>query len=99
MHKATTEMHRIPGSMIRSCMDIMRPRMPAAPGDAGLHDALERWSGELEKKVFGLVQEKKIVNPAEIAVSLGMPEDVARALINRLVTAGKIRVGSVESAK
>lgn len=87
------------GSMMRSCMEMMSRRMPAATRDTGLKGAFESWSQDMEKKILDLLDQKASAGPAEIAAALGIPEEAAVSLIHRLVLDGKIRIGSVEKAK
>ncbi len=87
------------GSMMQSCMEMMNRRMSAATHDKGSHEVFERWSKDLELKILDLLDKKGSVGPAEIASALGIPEDVAVSLLQRLALEGKVRIGSVEKAK
>ena len=87
------------GSMMGSCMQMMRRRMPAATHDKGIHDVFDRWTKDLEQKIMDLLDKKGSAEPSEIASALGIPEDVAVSLLHRLVLEGKVRIGSVEKAK
>jgi len=87
------------GSMMRSCMEMMSRRMPAAMHDNGMKGAFEHCSQDLEKKILDLLDQKASAGPAEIAAALGIPEEVAVSLIHRLVLAGKVRIGSVVKAQ
>ena len=87
------------GAMMQSCMEMMNRRMPAATHDKGSHEVFERWSKDLELKILDLLDKKGSVGPAEIAAALGIPEEVAVSLLQRLALEGKVRIGSVEKAK
>ncbi len=87
------------GSMMQSCMEMMRRRMPAATHDTGMHGAFDRWSKDLEQKILELLDRKGSAGPAEIASALGIPEDVVVSLLHRLALEGKVRIGSVEKTK
>jgi hypothetical protein len=87
------------GSMMQSCMEMMRRRMPAATHDKDIQAVFERWSKDLEQKILDLLDRKGSAGPAEIASALGIPEDVAGSLLHRLALEGKVRIGSVEKAK
>jgi hypothetical protein len=89
----------IQGSMMRSCMEMMSRRMSGATHDSGMQGAFEHWSQDLERKILDLLDRKASAGPAEIAATLGVPEDAAVSLIHRLALKGKIRIGSVEKAK
>jgi hypothetical protein len=84
------------GSMMGSCMEMMRRRMPAATHDKGIHDVFDRWTKDLEQKIMDLLDKKGSAGPSEIASALGIPEDVAVSLLHRLALEGKVRIGSVE---
>jgi hypothetical protein len=87
------------GSMMWSCMEMMRRRMPAATHDKDIQAVFDRWSKDLEQKILDLLDKKGSAGPSEIASALGIPEDVAVSLLHRLVLEGKVRIGSVEKAK
>jgi hypothetical protein len=46
-----------------------------------------------------LLDRKGSAGPSEVAAALGIPEDVAVSLLQRLVLEGKVSIGSVEKAK
>jgi hypothetical protein len=87
------------GSMMQSCMEMMRRRMPAATHGTGMVGAFDRWSKDLEQKILDLLDKKGSTGPSEIAAALGIPEDVAVSLLHRLALEGKVRIGTVEKAK
>ena len=87
------------GSMMQSCMERMNRRMPAAAHEKGIQEVFDRWSKDLEQRILDLLDKKGSAGPAEIASSLGIPEDVAVSLLHRLALEGKVRIGSVEKAK
>ena len=87
------------GSMMGSCMEMMRRRMPAATHDKGIHDVFDRWTKDVEQKIMDLLDKKGSVGPSEIASALGIPEDVAVSILHRLALEGKVRIGSVEKTK
>ena len=87
------------GSMMQSCMEMMRRRMPAASHDKDVQAVFDRWSKDLEQKILDLLDKKGSAGPAEIASALGIPEDVAVSLLHRLALEGKVRIGSVEKTK
>jgi hypothetical protein len=87
------------GSMMQSCMEMMSRRMPAATRDKDIQSVFDRWSIDLEQKILDLLDKKGSAGPSEIALALGIPEDVAVSLLHRLVLEGKVRIGSVEKTK
>jgi hypothetical protein len=86
-------------SMMQSCMEMMRRRMPAASHDKDVQAVFDRWSKDLEQKILDLLDKQGSAGPAAIASALGIPEDVAVSLLHRLALEGKVRIGSVEKTK
>lgn len=87
------------GSMMQSCMEMMSRRMPEASHDKDVQAVFGRWSKDLEQKILDLLDKRGSAGPAEIASALGIPEDVAGSLLQRLALEGKVRIGSVEKTK
>lgn len=87
------------GSMMQSCMEMMRRRMPAASHDKDVQAVFDRWSKGLEQKILDLLDKQGSAGPAAIASALGIQEDVAVSLLHRLALEGKVRIGSVEKTK
>jgi hypothetical protein len=98
-NQSTGKWKGMQGSMMRSCMEMMGRRMPAATHDTVMHGAFGRWSKDMEQKILDLLDKKESVSPTEIASTLGVPEDVAVSLLHRLALKGKVRIGLIEKAK
>jgi Mn-dependent DtxR family transcriptional regulator len=55
-------------------------------------DVFEKWFKEMEGKILSLVTEEESAAPAELAARLGVPGDILKHFLRKMVREGRIEI-------